>query len=798
MSVLYSTEASAQIVGQLGTGGPSNFTILSLGGADSQIRFSGTGTVQGNIGIANSGLYDSSGNAMLTGSLYLGSEATGQTSGRAQVQGGIQQAQDALLTPSAAAVIDASAAFAQMAATLSLPGNEVNLTGSQTLTINGVAGTNVLNLKGIVMSGGAKLILSAPGQAQFIINNAGPFQISGGASILLNRGLTAYDVVFNNLSPSVQLYGNSAGSGILLAIQSAIQLQGTWYGEVIGGRGTNITIAGNANVIGPPTNGQISAALNAQALAASLFQSGIDPSGGLSSVRNLPGVLATGVSPDGSTIWIDYVGGIEGLISLFPSNTLGGRHSRSARQVITKPLHAMFAPQQVQSAGSLTFPGNSNYLGLYPFADSTDASSAPIIQGLVSATCAGPNFSSLMNQQVTVDTFTQLGSYGIINVFTHGAQDKFGEPVIATRELSTVVTNRLHLLDLTPDSTGHRSLILWNPAGSTYPYFALTPLFFYRHYAPGSLSRAAFFINSCDSLASNDLSDALISAGAGVYLGWTSGTGLGVGTTFANNTMESLFTALTQRVDPSLRTIQIGLGQISTVFPVSGSQLQATGSAANTAICSPFLTLQKAGPGTGSVISNPSGVDCGSSCTTAASPFYGPVALTAVPDQGSTFAGWSGDCSGANPSTAVQVTAGKTSCTATFTKASPAVTIGATCVPIQGEYTINFSGSALLPPSVSDGTSYSAISVYVSGVPPTLYTREGLSCTPSATKSSFGCFNPSTQAQAISWVGGPLGSPIQLGPFQLTFTAVVTNLEPIYTFDLVGLAHTSVTVSCGM
>jgi parallel beta-helix repeat protein len=78
------------------------------------------------------------------------------------------------------------------------------------------------------------------------------------------------------------------------------------------------------------------------------------------------------------------------------------------------------------------------------------------------------------------------------------------------------------------------------------------------------------------------------------------------------------------------------------------------------------LTLQKAGTGTGTVTSQPTGVDCGDDCTESYQSGTA-ITLTATPDSGSTFAGFTGD---ANCSDSFSITADM-NCTATFNRKAP-------------------------------------------------------------------------------------------------------------------------------
>lgn len=81
------------------------------------------------------------------------------------------------------------------------------------------------------------------------------------------------------------------------------------------------------------------------------------------------------------------------------------------------------------------------------------------------------------------------------------------------------------------------------------------------------------------------------------------------------------------------------------------------------------LTVTVAGAGAGTVVSDPAGIDMNSGSDDAAFREGTEVTLTATPAAGSTFTGWSGDCSGTG--TCVVTMDGDASVTATFGLVGP-------------------------------------------------------------------------------------------------------------------------------
>jgi hypothetical protein len=117
------------------------------------------------------------------------------------------------------------------------------------------------------------------------------------------------------------------------------------------------------------------------------------------------------------------------------------------------------------------------------------------------------------------------------------------------------------------------------------------------------------------------------------------------------------------------------------------------------------LTISKEGTGSGTVTSTPAGIDCGSACS-ASFPAGSGVTLTASAAEGSTFAGWSGACTGTG--TCTVTVDGATAVTATFDRTASdtetCATPGGTLT--RGEYLVENGtyGNAQSPSPISNYT----------------------------------------------------------------------------------------------
>ncbi len=95
-------------------------------------------------------------------------------------------------------------------------------------------------------------------------------------------------------------------------------------------------------------------------------------------------------------------------------------------------------------------------------------------------------------------------------------------------------------------------------------------------------------------------------------------------------------------------------GTGSCTIPPGTSSVNVTAQFNSTAVQNHMLSVSRQGTGSGSISSSPAGINCGSTCT--ASYASGTqVTLSAQADAGSSFAGWSGACTGTNSSCTVSM-----------------------------------------------------------------------------------------------------------------------------------------------
>ncbi len=167
------------------------------------------------------------------------------------------------------------------------------------------------------------------------------------------------------------------------------------------------------------------------------------------------------------------------------------------------------------------------------------------------------------------------------------------------------------------------------------------------------------------------------------------------------------------------------------------------------------LTVAKAGTGSGTVISNPAGINCGSDCSESYA-YNTPVTLTHAAAAGSVFTNWSGDCSGSGGCT-VTMSAAK-SVTATFT-ADPfnySLSNSGTSSATKGSgdvYTQN-----TITKTLSAGATQ-AVTLALSGVPSGVsYSISNSSCSPTCT--SVITFTVTTAAVAGNHTITVTGSPL--------------------------------------
>jgi hypothetical protein len=152
------------------------------------------------------------------------------------------------------------------------------------------------------------------------------------------------------------------------------------------------------------------------------------------------------------------------------------------------------------------------------------------------------------------------------------------------------------------------------------------------------------------------------------------------------------------------------------------------------------LSVSKTGAGTGTVTSNPPGINCGSTCSASFNNGQS-VTLTATPGANSTFNGWSGDCTGttctvtmdANKSVSALFKANQT---ITFAQPTSPQTFGAT-------FNVNPTASSGLAVTVQASGGCSIQAVQTGGYDVTM-TSGTNNCVLTASQAGNGDYNAAT------------------------------------------------------
>ena len=190
--------------------------------------------------------------------------------------------------------------------------------------------------------------------------------------------------------------------------------------------------------------------------------------------------------------------------------------------------------------------------------------------------------------------------------------------------------------------------------------------------------------------------------------------------------------------------------------PETGGKLETGTVVLNLLVSGPFMTVLRAGTGSGTVTSTPTGINCGSTCSSTF-PSGTSVTLTAAAATGSVFAGWSGGCSGTATTCTVTSAAGQPNIIATFNSTTPSfsMAVDQTSVTVaQGA-----SGSATV--TLARNNFISAVSLAVSGAP------QGLTVTP----------NPASITGTTSTLNIAASLSLPAGNYPITVTGSGNGLQ---------------------
>ncbi|MGO9590578.1 MAG: choice-of-anchor D domain-containing protein, partial [Candidatus Acidiferrales bacterium] len=217
--------------------------------------------------------------------------------------------------------------------------------------------------------------------------------------------------------------------------------------------------------------------------------------------------------------------------------------------------------------------------------------------------------------------------------------------------------------------------------------------------------------------------------------------------------------------------LQSGANSVTATFVGSGTYPSSTSSIVTVTVTAgtvETLSVSFAGTGTGSVSSSPSGITCPSTCSANFSSGT-VVTLTETAGTGSTFAGWSGACSGTG-TCSVTMSAAE-SVTATFNVTSYALSVTPAGT---GSGTVSSSPSGISCPSTCSANfnSGTVVTLTETAAAGSTFTGWSGACTGTGT-----CSVTMSAAKAVTATFNSSSSPaVTLTPTSLNFGAVATGV----------------------
>lgn len=224
--------------------GPGNYAILGLGGG--QVKLSNV-TVNGNVGIGVGGTVNNMAPSTINGNVY---QATaGQYSNGPGILTGTVITDPGTLSTNVSGAYQAASDAAGLTATQTITGDITSGT-----TITGVSGLNVINVTGGINLNNANLTLTGPSDAQFVVNVGGNLTLGGTASLITSGGVDTSNILYNftatNAGFNTHVGDNVYGIMLAAGSSSNMNLDGNWYGELIG---QSINLLSDSTVTSPPT-----------------------------------------------------------------------------------------------------------------------------------------------------------------------------------------------------------------------------------------------------------------------------------------------------------------------------------------------------------------------------------------------------------------------------------------------------------------------------------------------------------------------------------------------------------------